>query len=419
MAGDAARIDAARAQVSLSALHAIATHLGGLSATRKTLLVITEGFAAPGRRRAAGALATIDSVIRSANRAIVSIYAVDPRPTPQDADDAGHQTLGRLTAETDGRAMLPAADLQAGLDQLLRDSSRYYLLTLQGASAGRFHPVTVRVRPRGLQVRARRGFWSASADELNRVRLAGRPETPAPPPLLPRRASPLIRPWFGVAPGPGGQPQVSFVWEPANRVPGDAAAARPARIRLKARTSDGTLIYEGAARAASPTPAVAGETPAQLSFSAPPGRLRVEMAIEDAAARLVDTDVRDVVVDAPRGPVALGTPRILRSRTAREHRALETDPDAVPTASRQFSRIERLWVRVAALAAAGPLQVSARLTSAIGGAMRELPVVAAPGDLYQIDLPLAGLPSGDYAVEFLAASGGAEVKEVVSFRVTP
>jgi hypothetical protein len=40
-------------------------------------------------------------------------------------------------------------------------------------------------------------------------------------------------------------------------------------------------------------------------------------------------------------------------------------------------------------------------------------------DVYQIDLPLAGLAAGEYAVEILAASGGATVKETVTFRVTP
>jgi hypothetical protein len=144
------------------------------------------------------------------------------------------------------------------------------------------------------------------------------------------------------------------------------------------------------------------------------------MSIEDAASRVLDTDVRDVVIRTLSGPVALGTPQVLRSRTAREHRLLENDPRAVPVPSREFSRMERLWIRVPVYAADAAPRVSARLLSGIGGAMRNVAVQAAPeSGVHQMDLPLAGLPAGEYSVEITASAVGAEIKELVTFRVTP
>ena len=68
-AGTPARIDQVRAQVTTSALNALAVHLGSLNnETRKTLVVVSEGLPRVDRRRGLESLPTIDSVIRSANR---------------------------------------------------------------------------------------------------------------------------------------------------------------------------------------------------------------------------------------------------------------------------------------------------------------------------------------------------------------
>jgi VWFA-related protein len=436
-AGDRTRIEAARVQVVTSALNAMATHLGRLSGTRKAIVVVSEGFPRPPRRRGEGALPTVDGVIRAANRGTVSIYPLDPRAliqgpaatlaaTPAAGEAAappdGRDVLTALAAETDGLAMLTPEGVKAGVDRLVRDTSGYYLLSFAGPEVhdgGRFHPVDVRVKKAGIAVRARKGYWTATPDDLFRASAAARERMPAAPPPLPRRASPLIRPWFGVTRGPSGDSQVNFVWEPAARVPGERIRpTAPVRISFKALGADGRTIFEGAVR---PAGALLGPTdaPSQLVFTAPTGRLRVEMAIEDATARVLDTDVRDVVVRPLAGPIALATPQVLRSRTAREHRQLEASAQAVPVAARQFSRLERLWIRTAAYAADDEPRVSARLLSAIGGQMRTLDVRSAPAGGSQVDLPLAGLAAGEYSVEFAAANGASQATETVTFRVTP
>jgi VWFA-related protein len=437
-AGDRGRTDAIRAQVVTSALNAIAAHLSRLSISRKALIVVTEGFAASTRRRGEGALPTIDSVIRSANRGAVSIYTLDPRalaPQPAavapraasaSAGDSGQDSrnvLTTLASETDGVALLTAAAMKPGFDRLVRDLSGHYVLTLAGPDAGdggRFHPVEVRVRRPNVSLRARAGYWSATPADLYRSSDAARPAAPALPLLVPRRSSPIVRPWFGVTRDAEGSSQVSFVWEPAERVPGERArSSAPARIRFKAFAPDGRIIYEGAARPAG-VPLGPPDTPPQLNFSAPAGRIRVEMSIEDATTRVIDTDVRDVLIRALAGPVALSTPRVLRSRTAREHALLGGSPAAVPVATRAFSRTDRLWVRIGAYGTDGEPELSARLLSTVGGVMRTLAIEStAIADVHQVDVPLAGLAVGEYSVQFSATAGGRIVSEVVTFRVTP
>jgi hypothetical protein len=227
----------------------------------------------------------------------------------------------------------------------------------------------------------------------------------------------LIRPWFGIARGVDGQSRVSFVWEPAPRVPGTPArTATPARVALTVLAADGTAVFEGVV-----TPVVPGSgADSRAVFHAPPGRLRVEMRVEDEEARRLDTDVRDVSVGPLAGPMALGTAQVFRARTAREWRALEGNPEAVPVASREFSRGEQLLVRVPVYAAGRSPALAAALVSGLGGMMRSLPVAARPGtDLQQVEVPLAGLVAGEYRLELTAEDAGVAAKEVVVFRVTP
>ena len=143
-------------------------------------------------------------------------------------------------------------------------------------------------------------------------------------------------------------------------------------------------------------------SPLQAIFDAAPGRLLIQMTIENAVAQVLDVDVRDVSVSALNTQVGLGTPQVWRARNAREFRAIDEHPEAAPSATREFSRTERLLVRVPAFGTEAP-QVSARLLSRQGTPIREIPLTTEEdGTTRRLDLPLAGFAVGDYAIEFLA-----------------
>jgi hypothetical protein len=117
----------------------------------------------------------------------------------------------------------------------------------------------------------------------------------------------------------------------------------------------------------------------------------------------------------------MGSPQVFRARNAREYQALAADPEATPVAARQFSRRERLLVRVPVFASAHTPTVSARLVSSFGATLRELVVSQIPSRSadYQVDVPLAALANGAYAVEWTARTADGDVRDTVPFRVTP
>ena len=99
--------------------------------------------------------------------------------------------------------------------------------------------------------------------------------------------------------------------------------------------------------------------------------------------------------------------------------------DAIPVASRTFSRTERLLVRVPAY---GPGDSDAgrhraTLLNRRGIPMRELQQVPAdlPPGVVQFDLPLASLAPDEYRVELVAANAPGprdEARKSLVFRVT-
>src|SRR4029079_2374066 len=120
----------------------------------------------------------------TANRNNVSIYSVDPRglatgefdisenislPTDQKYLQSTMDTLRVLAENTDGRAIVNRNDIAAGMRQITRDSSAYYLIGYNSAQAptdGKFHEIKVKVKRPGLQVRARKGYWALNREEV-------------------------------------------------------------------------------------------------------------------------------------------------------------------------------------------------------------------------------------------------------------
>ncbi len=395
-------------------------------------------------------------VYAAANRYNVSIYSVDPRGLPgfefdinenvnmttdQKYLSATMDTLRELSENTDGRAIVNRNDLDVAMKQITRDTSAYYLIGYNSAQApqdGKFHEIKVRLKNKpGTQVRARKGYWALTQEETKRA-LA--PPKPAPPKAVDAalesvnrgsRAA-VVRTWIGTSRGDNGKTRVTFVWEPVPKAPGDSGASRggdPTRVSLMAVTPDGASVFRGrvpdmaVASNASPTAANGGGPkaagPSRVTFDAPPGKVQLRVSVEGASAQVLDSEVREITVpDLTVPQVSLGTPQVFRSRTVREYQQTKSDPDAIPVAIREFSRTDRLLVRVPAYGAAGAPTLSVHILNRAGQPMTELAATpAAVQGEQQVELPLAGLAPGEYVLEIKAAGEG-EVKELVGFRVT-
>lgn len=449
IAADPVRIDRARARIATSAVQAIATRLAQFGPTRKAFLIVGQEFEPLG---AAGRVAEswpplplLDAIVRAAERGSVSISTLDPRAMPPtstpavpqspprtrvapsrgqgvDTTDTGiavspPETLfAQLVRLTDGRAF--RAPFEGALSSLAADLGDYYLLTLRGADDGQYHAVDIRLARPGLRARARPGYWAPSADAVARASrdAAARPAVPA---FAPLRSSRLIVPWFGQERIETDRTRVTFVWDPAPTRAGERTRGLPpSRVVVTAQAADGTTLFDGTVHALSS----GMRSLSAAAFEASPGRVRLQMSIQDASARELDTDVREVIVSGFAGAVGLGTPRVFRARTAREYNALADDPAAAPSASRTFGRTERLLFRVpihTTAESAAPV-VSAALVSRTGHVLRPLPILqTADASFVTTDLPLAGLAAGEYSVRWTVASGAEEARESVLFRVIP
>ena len=355
-------VERVRNQVSLSALEALATGLGTKREGRKSIILISEGYSnyIPPQMRDANAqqpgsgnpnrmrplagestpdernaeqraqffsytdlLSDLREVFTAANRANCAIYALDPRGLAafeydidqgvgQQIDkmslDAGLDSLRTLSDETDGRAIVNSNDLVKGLGQMLKDASSYYLLgyTASSPTDGKFKQIRVKVKRPGLQVRARKGYWALSPDDVAAVNAAATRVGPAPEigEALAQIETPLrartIRTWIGTQRGENGKTAVTLVWEPAAQS-GDRREP-PAQLAVTAGGNTGTAYFRGKVKgepgaAAAPAGSVAGaDTGGRVTFQAPPGPLQLRMSVEGTDGQVLDSDFRDLVV---------------------------------------------------------------------------------------------------------------------------
>ena len=465
-------IERIRNEVSLTALRALVTHLGGLREGRKSLILVSEGYTnilPPQLRQARGTdfpdprlrgaltdpheramqvgvdlslLGDLRLVFEAANRANTSIYALDPRGLASFGFDINEGvgftsdpqmlsatigTLRSLAETTNGRAIVNQNDLLAGLRQAVKDSSSYYLLgynSTQTPTDGRFHEIRVRLRRRGLDVRARKGYWALSEDDLSLL------ETPAGPSnvdlalslLDARRNQRFVQTWIGMARAENGLTRLTFVWRPAPRVPGQRRE-EPIRISMRASGDGGATFFRDDVPDG---PALLGNDgvagPARATFDVEPGPIQLDLSIEGAGGGILGNNVRHFVVPDFTGVgVALSSPHVLRARNALEFRRLRSDPDAIPETARVFRRTDRLLVRFRVYGpGASTIDVTARLLNRGGASMADLPLQApATEDApYVLDLPLASLAPGEYLIELKAAVGDDSADQLIALRVT-
>jgi VWFA-related protein len=399
MSRDPKTAEPVRAQVVSAALQALTRRLADEQEGRKALIFISEGFR-PEQPR---------SIVNAANRNRVAIYPIDPGPDAGDSD----AMLQALAVQTSGYASLNDADLTPALAQVTSDLDHHFIVTFtsQAPEDGRFRPVEIRVKRNGAQARTRAGYWTVDAELAAAVARAVAPRSTLP--FRPSYSSPYIRPWIGMSRGDGRLTRVTITWEPGRTPPRNQ---RVVAIVMKATAGDGKVIFEQV---------IGPGDGDRATFEAPPGFVAVEMGIRTSSGAVLDTDYRALSV--PNLQVTkptFGTPQLLRTRTARQFAEVSQDPNASPTASRSFSRTERLLVRVPAYAA-GETQpvISARLLNRRGITMRELQRVEGPlaRSVAQFDLPLASLAPDEYRLELDAANPTEPreaVKEILLFRVT-
>ena len=185
------------ARAVLEELTAVADWFGSVRGRKKTILFFSEGisydihdvFANGGNNSASMIQSRMQDFIRSATKANVSLYAIDPRglqalsdgnielssvdgggnPNAAGLNEQGLQNENRLAREslqtfaeeTGGFAVVNTNGFATAYDRIVQENSAYYVLAYYPPNPkrdGRFHKIDVRVTRPGLSVKARRGY---------------------------------------------------------------------------------------------------------------------------------------------------------------------------------------------------------------------------------------------------------------------
>ena len=385
------------------------------------------------------------------NRNNTSVYAIDPRGLTTfeydinqgvglQTDRANLQstmdTLHVLADNTDGRAIVNRNDLAVGMKQIMRDASGYYLLgyTSTSATDGKYHTLDVKSKRPGVEVRGRKGYWAYTAEDVARATSAAKEGPPtAVANALNTLSTPArehtVRLWTGTDRADGGQTRVMFLWEALAPKETGRTNNVAARVMLTATAADGRPVYRGrfpdGTLPDAPAPAAPGETrianlpAAAVTFAAPPGPIELKVVVENDSGQVIDSTTQSLTLpDYAKTEVSFGTPRVYRARTAREAMQVRNNPDAMPTASREFSRGERMIVRFDAYAAAGGRpEVTAKLLNRAGQAMSDVPITAVEGKPFLIDFPLASLAAGEYVIQIDGKAPSGTAQQMLGFRI--
>jgi len=484
-------VEQIRNQVVMSALRGLSVRLGSIREARKSVIYVSEGLQAmlpPQLRNADASMgkagnpaafnpmagennpreqtaqlfaqsdlySQLKDVFVAATRNNTAIYTLDPRGLavnefdidenvgPQQNRDmlqASTDSLRTIADETDGRAIVGRNDLAKGLALAMQDSTSYYLLgytSSQMPNDGKFHQIKVQLsaqaRRRGLQIRARRGYWAATVSDVERAVKAANPVSPeAAKPLMNAlatisvqvQAGKYVRTWLGTERGSNGKTKVTLVWEPLAQPAGARRDPAPGSVSLLAATAKGDLVYRGRSPDQNSEPPLSNSqlptsTAKRLTFEAPPGKLELRMTVEGAGGGVLDQEIRDVTIPDLTAPQpAISTPRVYATRTPREFQAVAGSADVVPPAARDFSRTTRLLIRFDSYGPGNEVPVpSAALLNKNGQKFADVPVMAATaGGTHQIDMSLASIPPGEYVIEITVKGATGEAKELVAFRV--
>ncbi|HJR58165.1 MAG TPA: VWA domain-containing protein [Vicinamibacterales bacterium] len=405
------------AQIVKAGLRDLTMRLGGFHADRPVLVVFSEGFQAQ-----ADALRTplqdLGGLLRAASRFHITTFTFDPTSvTNADAatgqETANRKTLSWLASETGGRAVTRDQFIY-GVARLFHDTEAFYALTYEPAEPdGRRHQLDVRVKRRGASVLTHPGRWAMRESDWQKI-----VELPGGAALARDRAlrrSPLIDAWVGMRRGRGSGARLTITWEPRRPRGGSASI-----VGVKARGAGGETLFD---RQVGPLGEGTGSTGDVATFVAPPGRVDVDLTILDSEGTALDTDVR--YIDVPELRVSTDDPPVLlpvwivATATSRALQTAIADGEAAPAASRTFSRLQQLLIRVPVFDPGGEgTRVTLTLRNQQDVEMRGIdPLGASHDGVTDFALPLVGLAPAEYWLEVRAENRRGTASERVSFRL--
>ena len=466
------------AQRALGAIKDVAQWMAEVPGRRKALVLFSEGieydiYDVFNNRHATSIMADARDAIAAAQRANVTVYAVDPRGLTQLGDEAitiqslsddptvdygttrgfqnellmAQESLISLAEETGGIAIVRNNDIAGGLTRVERDTSRYYVLGYvsdASAAPGKFRKIEVKVRKPGLKVRARRGYVPADLKAAKRTTevkagtspaLAAALNNPVPVADVPFRV------WAAPFKGRGKNASVAIAIEIDGptlkyRQQGDryledlelsiVAADHHGKVRgsdrqtlnLKLKPETHQIMMSG------------GGVRMLSRLELPPARYQLRIAVHESNGGNIGSVPIDVdVPDYSKAPFAISGLAITSSAAPKLYTP-KADPvlghllPLPPVATRAFTAVETLSVFAEIYDRSTPVAHDVDVTITVrpkdGGApvyqRTETRHVEAGGGMreagYKAELPLKQLKAGDYVLAVEARPRGSEHRAV-------
>jgi VWFA-related protein len=376
-------------------------------------------------------LATMDNkqffidIMNEANRANASFYPIDPRGlaaldsrvisnTPLGVDMTRLRTrienLQTLAGNTDGIAVVNTNDLDKGVRRISDDLTSYYLLGYYSTNSnldGRFRSLKVRVKQPGVDVRARRGYRAATAEEVNAARAAA--DAPVPD------ATRAVRAALGRL--DGFRPEARFR---INATSGSASRT----VWVAGELQSAGRPDEFAQGAIADIEVMSGTNSAGTTrVTLKPGERTFLAAVSLSREVAGDIDVRARLAPVEGTPLPLADGVRLTSDTAVRPLYFRRGPTTgnrwLPAADLRFSRTER--VRIEIPVGAPDVKPGAGRTLDRTGQPLQVPVLVAErtdpasGQRWiTAEVTLAAFAAGDYAVEVALEGAAAGSERVIT-----
>jgi VWFA-related protein len=368
-------------------------------------------------------------LLQDANRANASYYPInagglqvfDQSFGPSFRDVSGSMamvrsrvsTLRELAENTDGLAIVDTNDLNGGMRRIVDDLSSYYLLGYYSSNSkldGGFRRITVRVKRPGVQVRARRGYRAATAEEVS----ASRAATAAPVPEATRATTAALATLARVDAASRFHLHAVPVRDTADGAATALWIAGELTLPLQEFSAGGDATIELSS----------GSGAAVSATLKPPERtFLVKVPLHDAGPSV---DVRGRLAAAGSAGVPLAdTIRVSTAPAAVQallfRRGPSTGNRLLPAADFTFSRTERLRLELPVFAdsAVGAGRILDRNGHPLAVPVQVGERKDADGQRWLTgDAVLSPLGAGDYVVEVSYTSGGVEQKVLTGIRVT-
>ena len=359
----------------------------------------------------------------------LNVYQFDPRGL--EVGRKVSEEFGILSDNTGGRAFTNTNEPWAGVPQVFRENSSYYLLGFRPTNAtqdGRFHKITVRVSRAGLEVRTRAGYYAAKPEK------PAKPSTrPAPTAIdralsngLPTGDVPLALSVNAVPVAGRKDPAVAVI--AGLSAFDDATKTERVEITAAAFTDTWTsagIVTQTIEVTRNGSGSATSDVPLRLDLK--PGRYEIRFAAHSTAtARTGSVYASLTVPDFAKAALALSGAQMVRNHG--EPSDLAVPWPAGVTTRRVFRQDENVSavVRVSQVGAKRPAVVSIatiiqdREGTEVSRDTRDLPVeLFATNRIaeHRTTLPLARLQPGEYLLTFEARSGNQIERSLVRFTV--